>query len=182
MWETQALMGYLAHTAILLWIAASGTFALSQTNACANPNAPRVGLFTMHNQAPADPASPANLIALLKREGAAEIKFRDQLAQRLSAGSCIVTNLDVFSDPKNFPQLKGSPSFKINAAPSFTNPNLFAIAITATAVQGPYAEDEFLMFTQPVLIEGDSDYTSGADVVMKMWQLVSEGLSRPQNK
>jgi len=83
--------------------------------------------------------------------------------------------MSVFSDPKNFPQLKGTVNFEISAAPSFENPKVYALAITVTAIQGPYVEDQFLMFTRPVLIETDSDYSLVVDAVMMMWDLYSKG-------
>jgi hypothetical protein len=170
-------MNYISRVAILFWMGIPGHFALSQMSACANPNAPRIGLM-IRNKTHSDHTSSPELTAFLKRKETAEIKFRDQLTLRLPANSCVVTDWDVFSDPKNFPQLKGSSVFEISASPSLRNPNLYALAVTMIAVQGPYVEDQLHMVTEPVLIEADSDYAHGAEIVMIGWQSISEGLKK----
>lgn len=175
-------MSHLARIAIFTWIAISGNFALSQNNVCADPNAPRIGLLILDKPATADPASLPQLAALSKRLVDADTRFRDQLAQRLPPNACIVTSRDIFDDPKNFPQLKGSMIIEISADASFKNPGVFALAVTFSAAQGIYAQDEFLMFTIPVLIETESDYARGADGVMKFWQFWSKAAARGQQK
>lgn len=112
----------------------------------------------------------------------ADTKFRDQLAQRLPVGSCIVTSGEIFEDPKNFPQLKGSPIVEISADASPNNPGVFAIAVTVSSAGGINVQDDFRMFTVPVLIESDSDYARGADGVMKFWQFWYEEFRHFQNK
>jgi hypothetical protein len=175
------LVNYPARTIVLLWLLASATFALSQASPCANPNAPRVGLIAMHNRAfLAD--SPSSFIALTKRLTVAETKFINQLAQRLPPDSCIVRDGEIFSDPKNFPQLKGSLTFEISAAPSPRNPNVYALAISISVVEGIYAENQFHVLTQPILIETEADYASGAQTVMQAYQISADVLTdhKPQ--
>jgi hypothetical protein len=175
-------MNHLARTVIFICIVISGNVALSQPSACANPNAPRIGLLIQNQPAANDPASSPQLVALSKRLIAAAARFRDQLAQRLPANACIVTSLEIFDDPKNFPQLKGSPIIEISADGSFKNPGVFALAVTVSSAGGIYARDDFRMFTIPVLIETDSDYARGADGLMKFWQVWVETAAHGRNK
>jgi hypothetical protein len=174
-------MNCIARTIAFIWIAIAGNLALSQVTACANPNAPRIGLLIQDKPAVNDPASSPQLVALSKRLLAADTRFRDQLAQRLPANACVVTSEDIFDDPKNFPQLKGSLIIEISADASFRNPNVFALAVTVSTAQGINWQDELLMFTIPVLIESDSDYSRGAESVMKFWQFWGEAF-RGQKK
>ncbi len=175
-------MNQLMRTVAVIWIAISGSFALSQTNACANPNAPRIGLLILDNQATPDPAASSQSLDLSKRLVAADTTIPDQLLQRLPADVCIVTKRDIFNDPKNFPQLKGSTIIEISADASLKNPSVFALAVTVSSAEGIYAHDQFRMFTRPVLIEADSDYALGAEGILKFWQFWGEAVSRRQNK
>jgi hypothetical protein len=175
-------MNRVARTIVFLWIAVGGNFALSQTGTCANPNAPRVGLLIQDKQAKSDAGSSPQLVAQSKRLVDADIKLRDELAQRLPTDSCVVTNRDIFNDPKNFPQLKGSTIIEIKADASFRNPSVFAFAVTVSAVEGIYAQDQLRMFTIPVLVETDSDYARGADGLMKFWQVWGEAATHGPNK
>jgi hypothetical protein len=175
-------MNQLARTVIFICIAFSGNIALSQPNACANPNAPRIGLLIQDQPAANDPVSSPQLVALSKRLIDADARFRDQLTQRIPANACVVTSLEIFEDPKNYPQLKGSPIIEISASPSFKNPGVFALAVTVSSAGGIYARDDFRMFTIPVLIETDADYARGADGLMKFWQVWGEAATHGPNK
>ncbi len=177
------MMRHLTRTVIIsVWIAATGSLAFAQAGACASPNAPRIGLLIKDKILAPDPTASPELIALSKRLVAADTKFRDQLAQRLSPSQCIVTDPEVFYDPKNFPQLKGTPIIEIKADASFKNPSVFALAVTVSSTEGVNARDEFRMFTIPVLIESDSDYAQGAETVMKYWQYWGEAAAHDQKK
>jgi hypothetical protein len=122
------------------------------------------------------------MVDFSKRLVSADTKFRDLLAQRLSADICIVTNREVFTDPKNFPQLKGSTIIEIGADASSKDPNILALAVSVGSIQGVYLQDQLRMFSIPVLIESDSDYARGVDIVMKFWQFWVEAASRDQKK
>jgi hypothetical protein len=154
-------MNRVAFTIVFIWIAIAGNLAISQTSTCANPNAPRIGLLIQDKQATTDAGSSPELDALSKRVMDAESRFRDQLALRLPANACIVTSPEIFEDPKNFPQLKGSPIIEISADASLKNPGVFALAVTVSSAGGIYARDDFRMFTIPVLVETDTDYARG---------------------
>jgi hypothetical protein len=175
-------MNRVAHMVIFFCIAVSGKIALSQSSACANPNATRIALVILNQPAANDPASSPQLAALSKRLVDAAARFRDQLAQRLPANACIVTSLEIFEDPKNYPRLKGSPMIEISADASFKNPSVFALAVTVSSAGGIYARDDFRMFTIPVLIETDSDFARGADGLMKFWQGWVEAATHGPNK
>jgi hypothetical protein len=81
-------MNHLARTVAFIWIAISGTFGLSQTSACANPSAPRIGLLIQDKPSTIDPALSPELVALKKRLIDADTRFRDQLAERLPGNAC----------------------------------------------------------------------------------------------
>ena len=144
-------MNRVVRTTVFIWIVIAGNFALSQTNTCANPNAPRIGLLIQDSQATTDSGSSPRLVALSRQLVDADIELRDQLALRLPADSCIVTSRDIFNDPKNFPHLKGSTVIEIKADASFRNPGVFAFAVTVSSVGGIYVQDQSRMFTIPVL-------------------------------
>lgn len=175
-------MNRLAYMVIFICIAISGSVASSQSSACANPNATRIALLVQDRPAANDGTSSPQSSALSKRLVAADTKFRDQIAQRLSPNACIVTSVEIFEDPKNFPQLKGSPIIEISADASLKNPDVFALAVTVRSAGGIYARDDFQMFTIPVLIENDSDYARGAAGFMKFWQGWVEAATHGQDK
>jgi len=175
-------MKQLVCAAVFFGIVIWGNFALAQNDACANPSATRVGLLIQNKPITNDPAASPQVVDLSKRLVAADTKFRELLAQRLSADVCIVTNRDVFTDPKNFPQLKGSNIVEIGADASPKNPNVIALAVTVGTTQGVFMQDQLRMFTIPVLIESDSDYARGVDIVMKFWQLWVEEATHDQKK
>jgi hypothetical protein len=175
-------MKQLARTVVFIGIAISGNFAFAQSDACANPSATRIGLLIQNRPITNDPAASPQMVELSKRLVAADTKFRDLLAQRLSADVCIVTNREVFTDSKNFPQLKGSTVIEIGADASSKDPNVLALAVSVGSIQGVYVQDQLRMFSIPVLIESDSDYARGVDIVMKFWQFWAEAASRDQKK
>jgi hypothetical protein len=141
--------------------------AVSQTDSCANPNAPRIGLIA--EDAFTDAASSPQSDARMKSIVNAEIKFRDQLARRMPTGACIVTSHNIFNDAKNYPQLKGSPIIEIRGDASTKNTGVFALAVTISSTQGVYAQDQLRLFTLPLLIESESDYTFKSEGFMVAW-------------
>lgn len=175
-------MNQFVRTVALMGIAVWGTFALAQNDACANPSAARIGLLIQNRPITRDSTTSPQMVDFSKRLVTADTKFRDLLAQRLSADVCIVTNRDVFTDPKNFPQLKGSTVIEIGADASSNDPNVLAIAVSVGTTQGVYMQDQLRMFTVPVLIESDSGYARGVDVVMKFWQFWAEAAAHDQKK
>jgi hypothetical protein len=175
-------MKQLARTVVFIGIAILGNFALAQSDACANPSATRIGLLIQNRPITTDSTTSPQMVDFSKRLVAADIKFRDLLAQRLSADVCIVTNREVFTDPKNFPQLKGSTIIEIEADASSNDPNVLAIAVSVGSTQGVYMQDQLRMFTVPVLIESDSGYARGVDIVMKFWQFWAEAATHDQKK
>ncbi|MFZ0394680.1 MAG: hypothetical protein WCF17_12030 [Terracidiphilus sp.] len=175
-------MSGLRSITLLICVATSGNLAWSQSGACALPDAPRIWLLIQNQQAAGDPAPSPQLAALSKRLIDADTKFRDQLAQRLPANSCIVTSGEIFDDPKNFPQLKGSTIVEISADASSKSPGVAALAVTVTSVGGAYVQDDFRMFTIPILIETESDYARGADGLMKFWQAWVDAATHRRNK
>ena len=175
-------MKQFVRAAVFIGIATWGNFALAQSDACANPSATRVGLLIQNKPITNDPAASPQVVELSKRLVAADTKFRELLAQRLSADVCIVTNRDVFTDPKNFPQLKGSNIIEIGADATPKDPNALALAVTVGTTQGVFMQDQLRMFTIPVLIESDSDYARGVDIVMKFWQFWVEAATHDQKK
>lgn len=155
--------------------------AVSQTDACANPNAPRIGLIAEDDFK--DTASSPQSDSRVKTIVNAEIKFRDQLARRLPPGSCIVTSHNIFNDAKNYPQLKGSPIIEIRGDASMKNTDVFALAVTVSSTQGIYALDQLRLFTLPLLIESESDYALKAEGFMVYWGAWwSMPLARPEKK
>ncbi len=175
-------MNQLVRAVVFIGIAISGNLALAQSDACANPSATRIGLLIQNKSITNDPKASPQMVDLSKRLVAADTKFRDLLAQRLSADVCIVTNRDIFTDQKNFPQLKGSTIIEIVADASSKDPNVLALAVTVGSTQGVYMQDQLHMFTIPVLIESDSDYARGVDSVMKFWQFWADAATRDQKK
>ncbi len=175
-------MKQLACTVVFVGIAILGNFAFAQSDACANPSATRVGILIQNKPITNDPSASQQVVELSKRLVAADAKFRNLLAQRLSPDICIVTNRDVFTDSKNFPQLKGSTVIEIGADALPKDPNVLAIAVSVGSIQGVYLQDQIRMFSIPVLIESDSDYARGVDIVMKFWQFWADAASRDQKK
>jgi hypothetical protein len=175
-------MNHLVRAVAFIWIAVWGSFALAQSDACANPSAARIGMLIQNKLIAKDPTASPQVVELSKRLVAADTKFRELLAQRLSADVCIVTNRDVFNDPKNYPQLKGSTIIEIGADALPKDPSVLALSISVGSTQGVFMQDQLRMFSIPVLIESDSDYARGIDIVMKLWQFWADAASRDQKK
>jgi hypothetical protein len=175
-------MKQLMRVVVFVGIAIWGNFAFAQSDACANPSAARVGMLIQNKLITGDPTASPQAVELSKRLVAADTKFRELLAQRLSAEVCIVTNRDVFADPKNYPQLKGSTIIEIGADALPKDPNVLALSVSVGSTQGVFMQDQLRMFSIPVLVESDSDYARGIDIVMKFWQFWADAASHDQKK
>jgi hypothetical protein len=175
-------MKQLVRAVVFIGIVILGGAAFAQSDACANPSATRIGLLIQNRPIVSDSTTPQQMVDFSKRLVAADTKFRDLLAQRLSANVCIVTNREVFTDPKNFPQLKGSTIIEIGSDASSNDPNILAIAVSVGSTQGVFMQDQLRMFSVPVLIESDSGYARGVDIVMKFWQFWADAATRDQKK
>jgi hypothetical protein len=127
-----------------------------------------------------DEGTSSSLATLMKREQGAEIKLRDELQKRLESSACIVTSMDIFDDPKNYPQLRGSTVFNITAEASPSHPTVFALSVTATAAEGILWTQTLPMFTIPVLIETEADYSSEADGVLHYWGFWGKAMSQKE--
>ena len=176
------VMKQLMRAVVFIGIATSGSVAFAQSDACANPSASRIGLLIQNRPITRDSTTSSQMVDFSKRLVAADTKFRDLLAQRLSADVCVVTNREVFNDPKNFPQLKGSTIIEIGSDASSNDPNILAIAVSVGSTQGVFMQDQLRMFSVPVLIESDSGYARGVDIVMKFWQFWADAATRDQKK
>jgi hypothetical protein len=175
-------MKQLVRAVVFIGIVILGSSAFAQSDACANPSATRVGLLIQNRPITTDATTSQQMVDFSKRLVAADTKFRDLLAQRLSANVCIVTNRDVFTDQKNFPQLKGSTIIEIGSDASSNNPNILALAVSVGSTQGILMQDQLRMFSIPVLIESDAGYARGVDIVMKFWQFWADAAMRDQKK
>lgn len=156
--------------AVLFLTIVSGMSLFGQSDACANPSRTRIGIFT-------GPAAGASDSHLMKRKSEVETRFSEALIKALGTNVCVVHDPAVFSDPKNFPTLKGSMIFEIQARPSSKNDNLAAVAVELSAAQGAYMEQSVSFGLVPVLIESDADFDGGAQSVMKYWQLVGKAIA-----
>jgi hypothetical protein len=87
----------------------------------------------------------------------------------------------IFSDPKNYPALKGSLIVMISSHPSFQNPKVAAIAVQLSATQGAFFEQSVPIGFLPLLIEDDSDYEIGAKVVLHYWERMGKALTRTED-
>jgi len=149
----------------------------AQHDPCANPKAPRVGVLLTLGEQPKSSDSD-----FVKRGAAFESRFRDELIKLLPPDSCVVRDVWVFSDPENFPALKGSMVFEISVLPSVRNPKVAAIAVEMKAVQGAYFEQNLCLGSLPVLIESDSDFKVGAEDVMRFWAYMTKGMTKEMPK
>ncbi len=150
----------------------------AQEDACANPNSPRVGVFILST---APLKSAAESYEIEKRRNDVEKRLQEALINQLF-GNCIVRDTTVFSDPTNFPTLKGSLEIMISALPSFQDPKVAAIAVQLSAVQGAFAEQSFPMGFLPLLIEDESDYDLGAKTVLHFWRGMGASLEQNSHK
>src|SRR5208283_3962395 len=150
---------YLILSALLVF-AFSSLRLLAQSDICANPTAPRVGIVT-------GPQSKASDPIFAKRKADVEGRFSQALIKQLGPDVCVVRDSNIFSDPKNFPALKGSMLFRIEAQPSLKNDGIAAIAVRGDAIQGANIEQSVsVVLCHPVLIEKDSDFSTGAQGVL----------------
>jgi hypothetical protein len=150
----------LARSLIFGWLCFLPIVACSQNRGCEDPNAGRIALLGMSKV-----SNSPSLAAYTKRAVAAESKMANQISKQFGPNLCYLSNLDLLSDPKNFPQLGGSVMMVIKAAPSFSNPNIYALSVTVSVADGPYAKDSEYIFTGTFLIENDSDYELAAKLV-----------------
>lgn len=154
-------------------VALSGLRLFAQNDPCANPTAPRVGVFILSKE----PAKSADgSYDLVKRQYDVEKRFQVALIKQLSK-NCIVRDSAVFDDPKNFPALRGSAEITITGDRSLHNSKVAAIAVQLRAIQGIYAEQSFPLGFLALLIEDDSDYDLGAKTVLVYWGNISHGLA-----
>ena len=170
----QPLRAFVVYVALLL--ACSNLNA--QTDPCANPKAFRTGVFITTNK----PSSSGSQISnYLIRKFTAESRLRQELVKQL-AGTCVVMDIDVFSDPANYPALKGSTLFELFAAPSLRHPETSAVAVSIIINNGPYFEQNIPLVTVPLMIETDSDYAMGAKMAVQSWNRVSENFIKGSSK
>jgi hypothetical protein len=148
--------------------------ASAQSDACANPKARRFGVITLSEHPKSSDSD------LMKRKASIELRFQNGLVKLLGPDVCLVRDMAVFSDPSNFPALKGSMVFEIQARPSLKNPKVAAIAVSISAVQGVYIEQNVWLGRLPILIESDADFDVGTKTVIEYWTALGQRLgSRP---
>lgn len=150
-----------------------GTIAFSPRNPCTDPGAPRVGITIRDT----NPTSP-----LMEQIAKAESNLREELVKLQSPGTCVLRDEQSFSDANNFPHLKGTVVFHINAVPSFTNVETFAVAVDVRTVQGILIEQNRHITTQAVLVENARDYSIGARTVMMAYDFMANLLSSQLGK
>lgn len=141
----------------------------AQSDLCADPRAARVGVFTTSGQPQTSDSD------LVKRERNVERHFAETLIKHL-VGLCVVRDIQVFSEPENYPALKGSMIIHIDASPSRKDANIAAIAVDMVANQGAYVEQNFPFAFLSILIESDADYDAGARSVMDYWSQLGQAL------
>jgi len=155
----------------LLVFAISSLRSLAQSDVCANPTAPRVGIIT-------GPQPKASDAQFERRTADVELRFSQALTTLLGPNVCVVHDSKVFSDAKNFPDLKGSMLFHIEAQPSLKNEGVAAISVRGDSVRDIYAEHAVpIILTLPILIEKDADYDTGAQKVLTMWHFMVEKMT-----
>lgn len=159
---------------LLCFIVLSATRLYSQDDPCANPKSPRVGvLITSKEPVKQSP----DMYEYLKRQNDVDKHFQEALIKQLR-GACIVRNVSVFDDPRNYPALKGSMMILISSRPSFQNPKIAAIAVELKASEGPSVDQSFSMGSIPILIEDAGDFETGAKMVLQIWSGMGEELAK----
>lgn len=153
-------------------VALSSSFLHAQSDSCANPSAPRIAIII--TSAP-PPKSVGDEYNYLKRAYDVESRLREALTKQLP-GSCIVHDMAILSDPKNFPALKGSLVIMISSRPSFQNPKVAAVAVELSALQGAFFDQSVPIGFLPLLVEDDSDYESGAKAILRFSQGMVKGI------
>lgn len=143
--------------------------AAQQQSPCADPNALRIGIFTT--------VDAKSATGPLKREAVVEERMRKSLEKKLgSERVCIIENISVFDDPKNYPLLKGSMLMQIYSRTSFDRPAVSAITVTLQATEGPSFDQNLLIGPVTILIETDTDYDIGAEDVMMIWSRMADAI------
>jgi hypothetical protein len=140
-------------------------------DSCGNPTAHRVGFMTKTANA-SDPDYMRRIVEI-------EQRFRDAVVKELPSDTCVISDMSILSDAKNFPLLKGTTVITVSAIVSFhkeNNPNVAAIAIDIESVQGPSWDQSLHIATTPVLIESDGDYAIGAKGVIRMWHNMTKAI------
>jgi len=117
----------------------------------------------------------------VKRAAAVGHHFEVALAKLLGTGTCIVHDMDVFSDPRNFPAQRGSMLVTIMVEASLRNAGTAAISVDFDAAEGPYVENIFHITTAAVLIEPGSDFDAAAERVMRWECAIGARLSHPSD-
>ena len=153
------------------WLCFLPIGALSQNSACEDPSAGRIALITLSTVS----TSPG-LLTYTKREVTAESKMASQIRKQFGPKLCYLSNLDLLSDPKNFPQLSGSIEMEIKAAASFSNPNIYALSVTVLVMHSAYARDAEHIFTGTFLIEDDSNYELAGRLVFQNYHSMIQGI------
>jgi hypothetical protein len=152
-----------------LLLCALGTHA--QTNPCADPHAPRVLINNSSSK-----NSSAEVAARLEPVG----RFSAALERQYYA-SCVVKDVAIFDDPKNYPMLNGSMVLVVNAMPSLKRKGFVAVSIEFSVVRGPDAFDRMTVFTCPVLLEPDdteSDLNADAHSCLVGYNAMVDSMSK----
>jgi hypothetical protein len=158
---------------VVALVIAKGTLS-AQENPCSNPQAARIGIFVMSPK-PKTVETAADKIQATRF--AVESQMSDELTSQLGR-LCFIHDSAVFSDPANYPTLKGSTVIQISATPSLRNDGVSAIAVEVLANQGPYFEQNIPLVTIPILIERQSDYAIGAKMVQFDWNSIVKSLAK----
>jgi hypothetical protein len=150
----------------------------AQDDPCANPSTPRIAIIITSKE---PSKSETGAYDYLKRQYDVEKRLQEALTKQL-AGSCVISDIAILSDPKNFPALKGSLTIMISSRPSFQNPKVAAIAVELSATQGAYFDQSLPMGFLPLLVEDDSDYEIGAKAILHYWEGMGKALKQMVNK
>ncbi len=158
-------------TLFVLVVLAGCLSTRAQSNPCANPHDPRVGIF--------------NLAPSKNFEGdvSARYKSADRFVEALEGafyGACLVKDLAVFGDQKNFPALNGSLMVFVDSAPSFKQQGFVAVSIEFSAVRGTSYTDRIPVISCAVLIEPDDtevDLSRKARTAIDRYDRTVKGLS-----
>lgn len=160
-------------TGLFLFVMLVGCLsAKAQANPCTNPHDRRVGIF--------------NLAPSKNFEGDVSARYKpaDRFVEAIESafyGACIVRDVSVFGDQKNYPALNGSLIIFVDSDPSFKQMGFVAVSIEFSAVQGASYTDRVPMITCAVLIEpGDTeaDLNRKARVTIDRYNRLAEGLSK----
>src|SRR6266853_5685346 len=125
-------------TLFALVVLAGCLSAKAQGNPCTNPHDPRVGIF--------------NLTPSKNFEGNVSARYKpaDRFVEALEAafhGACVVRDVSVFDDQKNYPALNGSLLVFVDSAPSFKQQGVVAVSIEFSSVRGTSYTDRIVVVT-----------------------------------